>query len=300
MNIYSQISGNKWRTYFIMFFFVVFIATIAYVFANALGYNALIFTGFALILSGFFSLGSFYWSDKLVLATLKAREIKENDNPELFHLIENLTIGAGLPLPKVYVVTDDAPNAFATGRDPQHAVVCVTTGIIPLLNKAEMEGVLAHELSHVKNYDTRLMGIVAVLVGLVAILANIFMQSLWWGGLGSGENDRENGQLEYIFLIIGIVFALLSPVVAALIQLSISRKREYLADASGAYLTRYPAGLANALEKLEKYGKPMKNVSGATAQLFITNPLKGSKHWFSGLFDTHPPIEERIKILRSM
>ena len=300
MNIYSQISSNKWRTWLIMFLFVVFIATISYVFANALGYNALTFTGFALILSGVFSIGSYYYSDKLVLATLKAREISEKDNPVLFHIVENLSIGDGLPMPKIYIVDDPSPNAFATGRDPKHAVVCVTSGILPLMDKAELEGVLAHELSHVKNYDTRLMGVVAILVGFVSILANIFMQSLWWGNFGGNSRDREDNQLQYIFLIVGIIFAILSPIAATLIQLAVSRKREYLADASGVLLTRYPDGLASALEKLEKYSKPMKNVSNATASLFITNPFKDGGQWFSSLFDTHPPLEDRIKILRNM
>ncbi len=300
MNIYSQISANKWKTWLIMLLFVVFIATLSYVFSNALGYDAVSITGFALVIAGIMSIGSYYYSDKLVLATLNAKEISEKDNPQLFHIVENLAIGDGLPMPKIYIVNDPSPNAFATGRDPKHAVVCVTTGILPLMDKAELEGVLAHELSHVKNFDTRLMGIVAILVGFVAILANIFMRSLFWNSFGGRDRDREGNQLQYIFLIIGIIFAILSPIAATLIQLAVSRKREFLADASGALLTRYPEGLASALEKLEKYSKPMKNVSNATAQLFITNPFKNGGQWFSSLFDTHPPLEERIKILRNM
>lgn len=258
------------------------------------------YAGFALILAGIMSFGSYYYSDKIVLATVGAQEIQKKDNPELFNIIQNLCIGDGLPMPKVYIMSTDAPNAFSTGRDPKHAAVCVTTGILQRLNKVELEGVIAHELSHVKDFDIRLMGIVAILVGFVAILANIFMNQLWWGGF-SRDRDREDNS-QYIFILIGIVLAILSPIAATLIQLALSRKREYLADAAGALLTRYPEGLASALEKIEKYKQPMPQVSNATAQMFIESPVRGKDlgDWFSGLFDTHPPIEDRIRILRSM
>lgn len=300
MNIYSQISANKYKTWLIIVLFIVFITTIGFVFGKATGYG-LSFAGFALILSGLMSFGSYYYSDKIVLATVGAKEIEKKDKPELFRTVENLTIGDGLPMPRVYIMDQDAPNAFASGRDPKHAVVCVTSGILERLNKAELEGVIAHEISHVKNFDTRLMGIVAILVGSVAIIANFFMNQLFWGGLGDRE-DRDSGNAQYIFLLVGIVLAILSPIVATLIQLALSRKREYLADASGALLTRYPEGLASALEKIEKYKSPMPVVSDSTAQLFIENPLKGKGlgNWLSNLFDTHPPIEDRIRILRSM
>lgn len=282
-----------------MALFMVFITTIGFVFGKATGYG-LAYAGFALILAGFTSIGSYYFSDKIVLASVGAKPIAKEDNPELYNIVENLCIGDGLPMPKIYMMDTDAPNAFATGRDPKHAVVCVTRGILQRLNRVELEGVIAHELSHVKNFDIRLMGIVAILVGFVAILANIFMNQLWWGGFS--RDDRENNNAQYIFILIGIALAILSPIAATLIQLAISRKREYLADASGALLTRYPEGLANALEKIAQYKSPMPQVSDATAQLFIENPLKGKNlgGWFSGLFDTHPPIEERIRILRSM
>ncbi len=295
MNIYSEISQNKWKTWLIMSLFVVFITTIAYVYGKATGYG-LSFAGFALILAGITSIGSYYFSDKLVIATTGAHEIQENDNPDLFHIVENLAIGDGLPMPKVYILDDPSPNAFATGRDPKHAVVCATTGILERLNKPELEGVIAHELSHVKNYDTRLMGIVAILVGFVAIIADFFMRSMWF----RGRDDERNGN--GIFLLIGIVFAILTPIIATLIQLAISRKREFLADASGALLTRYPDGLADALEKISKDPHPVRTASNATAHLFIVNPFKGKEAaaWFASLFNTHPPIEERIKILRSM
>lgn len=300
MNIYSQISANKWKTWFIMVLFIVFITTLGFVFGKASGYG-LSYAGFALVFAGIMSFGSYYFSDKLVLTSVGAKPIQKSDNPELYRLVENLAIGDGLPLPKIYILDSDAPNAFATGRDPKHAIVCVTSGILQRLNKVELEGVLAHELSHVKNFDTRLMGIVAILVGFVAILANIFMNQMWFGGF-SRDNDRESGNSQYIFILIGLVFAILSPIAATLIQLALSRKREYLADASGVLLTRYPEGLADALEKIAASKKPMPQVSNATAQLFIENPLKGKEvgGWLSNLFDTHPPIEDRIKILRSM
>jgi heat shock protein HtpX len=300
MNIYSAIAANKNKTWLIMLLFVLIITTVVYVFSKALGYG-LGFAGIALILAGIMSIGSYYYSDKIVLATAGAKSIQKSDNPELFRTVENLCIGDGLPMPKIYIINDPSPNAFATGRDPQHAIICVTTGILPLLDKSELEGVIAHELSHVKNFDIRLMGIVAVLVGFVAILANLFTQQLWWGGFGRDREDRGNNA-QTIFLLLGIALAILSPIAATLIQLAVSRKRELLADASGVLLTRYPDALASALEKLSKDPHSLKTASNATAHLFIINPFKGknTKQMFTSLFDTHPPIEERIKILRSM
>jgi heat shock protein HtpX len=299
MEIYHEVSANKNKTWLIMVLFVVFITTIVYVFTKALGYG-LPLVGLALVFAGFTSFGSYYYSDKLVLATVRAKQIQKSDNPELFRIVENLSIGDGVPMPKIYIMDDLSANAFATGRDPEHAVLCVTTALLERLNKIELEGVIAHELSHVKNYDTRLMGIVAILVGFVAIAANFFMRSLWFGG---NRRDRnESGNLQLIFLVIGIVFAILSPIAATLIQLSVSRKREFLADASGALLTRYPEGLASALEKISSSKTALRSASNANAHLFIVNPFKGkdTKTWFSSLFDTHPPVEERIRILRSM
>ncbi|HYM65562.1 MAG TPA: M48 family metalloprotease [Candidatus Sulfotelmatobacter sp.] len=299
MNIYSAISSNKNKTWAIMLLFVLIITTLVYVFSKALGYG-LGLAGIALVLAGITSIGSFYYSDKIVLATSGAKEIKKDDNPELFRIVENLCIGDGLPTPRIYVINDPSPNAFATGRDPKHAIVCVTSGILALLNKSELEGVIAHELSHVKNFDIRLMGIVAVLVGFIAILSNLFTNQLWFGGFGRRDDEKSN--LSSVFLIIGIILAILSPIAATLIQLAISRKREFLADASGALLTRYPEGLADALEKLNNDKNSLKTASNATAHLFIVNPFKGknTKKMFVSLFDTHPPIEERIKILRNM
>ena len=211
-----------------------------------------------------------------------------------------MSIGDGVPMPKVYIIKDASPNAFATGRDPKHASVAVTTGILERLNKAELEGVLAHELSHVKNFDTRLLAITAVMVGFISLLTDMFMRSIFWGGINR-DNDRDN-RAQAIFLVIGIILAIIAPIVATLIQLAVSRKREFLADASGALLTRYPDGLANALEKISSDKKPLKTATSATAHLFIVNPFKdkGFSGWLTNAFSTHPPIEERIKILRSM
>jgi len=297
MSIYSQIDFNKRRTVFVMAFFIAFVTLVTYIFGQALGYG-LSWAGMALIISGIFTFGSYYWSDKLVLAISGAHEIKEKDSPLLFRTVENLCIGAGLPMPKIYIIDDSAPNAFATGRDPKHAVVCVTSGLLDKLEKLELEGVIAHELSHIKNYDIRLMGVVAILVGMVAFLADWFMRSLWWGG----RDREERNNIQAVFVILGIIFAILSPLIATLIQLAISRRREFLADASGALLTRYPEGLASALEKISKDREVLEAATNATAHLYIVNPFKGKDFsaWFAGLFNTHPPVEERIKILRAM
>lgn len=297
MNIYSQINSNKIRTWIIIVLFIAFITTLLYVYGKAGGYG-LSYAGIALIISGLMSFGSYYYSDKMILGMSKASEIQKNNNPRLFRIVENLCIGAGIPMPKIYIIDDSAPNAFATGRDPKHAVVCVTSGLLDKLNEVELEGVIAHELSHIHNFDTRVMSIVVILVGLVALLADFFMRSMWYSS--RGREDR-NSQAQGIFLAIGIILAILSPIIATLIQLAVSRKREFLADASGALLTRYPEGLALALEKIAKDKEPLEVANNATAHLYIASPFKNiNNHWFSNLFNTHPPIEERIKILRSM
>jgi heat shock protein HtpX len=299
MNIYKAISANIWKSYFILACFMAFAAVVAYVISKATGYGVsggmLVF-----VIAIIYSFISYFYSDKIVLATSGAKQIKKKDHPELFRIVENLAIGNGMPMPKIYIIEDASPNAFATGRDPKHAAVAATTGILERLNKSELEGVLAHELSHVKNYDTRVLAITAVLVGFISLLTDMFMRQLFWGGLRN--NDNRDSRAQMIFLVIGIVLAIIAPIVATLIQLAISRKREFLADASGALLTRYPEGLASALEKISKDPRPMQNASSATAHLFIVNPFKGKG--FAGtitkLFSTHPPMEERVKILRSM
>lgn len=286
------------RTWVIMTLFVVFITTIVYVYGKASGYGDFFFIP-ALFASVFMSAFGYFSSSSVVLGISGAKQIQKKDNPKLYRIVENLSIGDGLPMPKIYIMEDSAINAFATGRDPKHAVVCVTSGAAERLTETELEGVIAHELSHVKNYDIRVMSIVVVLVGLVTLLADFFMRSMWYGGR---RNDDENKGAQGIFLLIGILFAILSPLIATLIQLAISRRREFLADASGALLTRYPEGLASALEKIAKDKEPLEAANNATAHLYIANPFKGDKmnNWFSSLFNTHPPIEERIKILRSM
>lgn len=297
MNIYSQISANKWKTWLIVGLFVVFITTLLFVYGKTTP-DPLLFLGIGLVISGVSSFVSYYYSDKVILAMSKAKHITKKDNPELYRIVENLCIGEGIPMPRIYIIEDSALNAFATGRDPKHGVICFTTGILETLNKAELEGVTAHELSHIKNFDIRLMSIIVVLVGLVALLADFFMRSLWWHG---SDNDNRNSS-NSVFLLIGIALAIVSPLIATLIQLAVSRKREFLADASGALLTRYPEGLASALEKISKDKEPLEVANNATAHLYIANPFKGKRvhNWLAGIFNTHPPIEERIKILRSM
>lgn len=283
----------------LMIFFVLFFLAVSYVLGRAMGYGTS-FVGIMLIISGVMSFSSYYFSDKIVLSLSNAIPAKKENYPELFNIATNLSIGTGLSMPRVYVIQDPAMNAFATGRDPKHAVICATTGIMEALSKTELEGVIAHELSHIKNYDTRLMGVVAILAGSIAILADFFLRSLFWR-----RSDDRNSNSSGIFLILGLVAAILAPIAAMLIQLAVSRKREFLADASGALITRYPEGLAKALEKISQDPHQLKHASNATAHLFIESPFKADVKkkkgsFIAGLFSTHPPVEERIKALRSM
>jgi heat shock protein HtpX len=240
---------------------------------------------------------SFWYSDKIVLAMTRAKPVKKEENPELYQIVENLSVRAGLPLPKIYIVPEAQPNAFATGRNKNQAVVAVTRGLLEKLDKSELEGVLSHELSHIGNKDMLLMTLVVVLVGFISILSDMFLRSMLFGGFGR-RDDRESGQTGSILAIVGIILAILSPIVAMLIQLAISRKREFLADATGAILAKNPEGLARALEKIAADKTPMKTVSSATAHLFIANPFRGEKLW--NLIQTHPPIKERVRALREM
>ena len=293
--IYNQIGSNKTKTWLIMIGFIVFFFAASYVLGQALGYGWS-WAGIMLIVSGLISFFSYYNSDKLVLSMAGAKPADKSTYRALYTTVENLSIAAGLPMPKVYVVEDPSPNAFATGRDPKHAAVAATTGILEKLSKSELEGVIAHELSHVGNYDTRLMAVVSILVGSLAILADVFMRSMWFS---SGDSDRRSNN--QIFLVLGIIFAILAPIAATLIQLAVSRKREYLADASGALLTRYPDGLADALIKIARDPRPVKNANTGIAHFYIEDPFKGKKsNWLVKLFSTHPPVEERVKILRAM
>jgi len=278
--------------------FTVLVIGLAYVFGQALGYGDS-FIGIAVFLSIGSSFVSYFFGDQIVLAMSGARPASRKRDFNFFTVTQNLCLASGLPMPKLYVIEDTAINAFATGRDPKHAVICATSGLLTRLDRREIEGVVAHELSHVQNYDIRMMAIVAVLVGTVAYTSDFFMRSLWWGGGKDSDNDKDNNGL---FLGIGIALAIISPIIAMLIQMAISRKREYLADASGALLTRYPEGLARALEKIGSDKEVLEAATNATAHLFIANPFQGKKFgsWFAGLFDTHPPIAERVKILRAM
>lgn len=312
MLTYDLINKNKRESWILIFSFLVVISLLGFVFSQVYQNSAILY--FAVGFSIFSSLISYYFSDSITLALSKAQIIEHKDNPQLYNIVENLCIAAGLPTPKIYIIDDTAPNAFATGRDPEHAVVCVTSGILQKLEKTELEGVLAHELSHIGNYDIRVMTLVVVLVGTITLLADWFLRAQWFGGRRR-SNNSEGGNLGQWIFIIGIILAILSPVIATLIKLAVSRQREYLADASGALLTRYPEGLARALEKIDKDQEPLEVANKATAHLYIVNPFKedrgpstslgtttshGSRGWFASMFNTHPPIEDRVKRLREM
>lgn len=309
MNFYQEIDSNKQKTWLIMGLFVAFITTAVYFMVVGFGYDYSL-VPMALIFSGVTSLGSYYFSDKIILGMSGARPADRKKDFHFYTVTENLCIAAGIPMPKLYVIEDTAMNAFATGRDPQHAVVCATTGILARLDRTELEGVIAHELSHIKNYDIRLMSIVTILVGMIALIADWFLRMSYWGRGKDRDDDRGNGQLQMIFFVVGMIFAFLSPLIAQLIQLAISRNREFLADASAVGITKYPQGLARALEKLASDREPLEVANKATAHLYIHSPFysdvpkshisgKGAVSMFAGLFATHPPIEERIKKLTS-
>lgn len=305
-NIYEVQQSNKIKSGVITALFLLFSFVTIYVLANAFGYyngsqmGGLGYVGIALIFSGVSTFISYYYSDKIVLSISGARQANSKEDKLFTSVSENLCIGAGLPKPKLYVIEDTAPNAFATGRDPDHAVICVTTGLLEKLNRTELEGVIAHELSHVKNYDIRLLSIVSVMVGLIALLGDWFLRSSFHG---RRSNDEKNG-LGAIILVVGIIFAILSPIIASLIQLAISRRREFMADAGSVTLTRQPQGLIMALQKISADHEPLEAANKATAHLYIVNPfksgIKGSVGKFANLFNTHPPITERISILQKM
>lgn len=294
--LYTHQGSNVRKTWFLMMWFFVIIVGIGYVVSTIYGNPAIMYI--AIIFSLLMNVGSYWYSDKLVLRMTGAVPADPSSHRELINVVENLSITAGLPMPRVYVVEDPAPNAFATGRNPEHAVVCATTGLLQLLNRTELEGVMAHELAHVGNRDMLVSTVAVVLAGFVAIVADLLMRSMMWGG---GDRDSKAG---VVFLILGFVGILLAPIAAQLIQMAISRKREYLADVSGALLTRYPEGLASALEKIAASPRPMMRANNATAHLFIADPFGNDKRTIgqkiSGLFQTHPPAADRIRILREM
>lgn len=301
--MYKQIDANKRKTVLLIAIFVIIVLLIGWAFSEftELGYSGL---AIAAVISIVMALGGYYKGDKVALMTAGAKgPIIKTDNPYLYRMVENLSITAGLPLSKVYIIPDPAINAFATGRDPQHASVAVTTGAIEKLKNEELEGVLAHELSHIKNYDIRLMTVVIVLVGIIALLSDWFIRITFWGGdrrSRSGSRGSGGGQAQIIILVIGLILLILAPLIGKLIQLAISRKREFLADGSGALLTRYPEGLASALEKISAENIPVKRANNATAHLYISSPFGRKKHIMAKFFSTHPPVEERIKALRTM
>ncbi|HSX44879.1 MAG TPA: zinc metalloprotease HtpX [Candidatus Saccharimonadales bacterium] len=288
--MYSQIAGNKRKTIIIMAVFIALVVAMSWLFG--LYSNNPSITPFIILAGLIYATISYFAGARLALAVNGAKEIAKQDNPRLWRTVENLAITDGLPMPRVFIINDPAPNAFATGRDPKKSMVCVTSGLLEIMNDAELQGVIAHELGHVKNYDIRVSMIAFALVAIIGLLADIMLRMSWFR-----SDDRENNNNQ-LFFIIGLVAAIVAPLIATLIQLAISRSREYLADATGALTTRYPEGLASALEKIKQRGSVMQRQNTSTAHLFFTSPLKG--HSLTSLFDTHPPIDERIKRLQEM
>jgi heat shock protein HtpX len=290
-DLYQERSNNLTKTWALMAGFFLVVIGIGWVISAYYGNPGILYG--AVIFSLLMYVGSFWFSDKVVLGMTHAKPATRAEHFDLYTVTENLSITAGLPMPKLYIIDDPAPNAFATGRDEKHAVVAATTGLLSMLNRTELEGVIAHELSHVKNRDMLVMTVVVVLAGFVAIIADIFLRMSMFGG-----NRDDNGKAGALLAVLAIVAAILAPIAAQLIQLAISRKREFLADASGALLTRYPEGLASALQKISSYNAPMKSASHATAHLFIANPFgRNAGQFINKLFATHPPVEERVKAL---
>jgi heat shock protein HtpX len=297
-NVYQNISSNKRDTVVIFTLFTAIIFAICWFigeyFTEGGGTSLL---GLAFIFSGLSGLFSYFNSDKVILAVSGAKELKYEDAPEVHKLVENMSIASGIPKPKIYVINDSSMNAFATGRDPQHSVICFTTGIIQRLEKRELEGVIAHEMSHIGNYDIRLMSIVSILVGGISLLADWFTRGFFF----RGRRRDDDSYVSVIVLLVGVILILLSPLIATLIKLAISRKREYLADSTAALITRYPKGLADALRKISQDTEVLETANSATAHLYISDPVRGKKkNKLSSFFDTHPPVEERIRRLESM
>jgi heat shock protein HtpX len=308
-NFYEAIAVNKRKSLIIIIGFVFFVAITVYVLSQAISYyfgyepGGIGTVGLAFIVSGVFSFISYYSSDKIVLSLSGAREADRKRDFEFYTVAENMALAAGIPKPKLYVIEDAAPNAFATGRDPDHAAIAATRGLLERLNRTELEGVIAHEMTHVRNYDTRLGALVAVMVGLIALLGDWFLRMSFWGGGRRRNNDEEAGQIGAIFMVLGLIFAILSPIIATLIQLAISRRREFMADAGSVELTRQPSGLIHALQEISDDSLPLKEANKATAHMYIVNPFKGGHKavsWFSNLFNTHPSTKDRIAALQKM
>lgn len=290
--MYSQIAANKRKTVIIMAVFVAFVGVIAWLFNQYLGGQPTTFYG-VLIGAVLYAIFTYYAGSSMALAVNGAQEIQKSDNPRLWRIIENLSITDGLPMPRVYIMNDPSPNAFAIGRDPKHAAVCATTGLLDVMDDNELAGVFAHELGHVKNYDVRVSMIAFALTAVISLIADVMLRMTWFRG-----NDREEREGQGILLLLGIVAAILAPVVAMMIQLAISRQREYLADATSALTTRYPEGLISALKKIQRTGSAIRRQNTATAHLFFANPLRA--HSLAALFSTHPPIADRIARLQHM
>ncbi|MBW6441604.1 M48 family metallopeptidase [Patescibacteria group bacterium] len=298
-NIYQNISSNKRDTVVIVILFIAVVSAIGWVvgeyFSDAGGLSIV---GIALIVSGISGFFSYYNSDKIVLGVSKARKVEYDDAPTLHNLVDNMSIASGIPKPRVYIIEDTSMNAFATGRDPEHGVICFTTGIIQKLEKRELEGVIAHEMSHIGNYDTRLMSIVSILVGSISLLADWVTRGVFYR---RGRRNNNNSSGSGLIFLIALVFLVTSPIIATLIKLAISRKREFLADSTAALITRYPVGLANALKKLSQDREILEVANSATAHLYITDPIRGlASNKLSSFFNTHPPVEERIRRLEAM
>lgn len=301
MTHYQLVESNKLRSFFVVFFFIVFITGASYLMARGFDYP-LSFVGWAFIFSGIGSLISYFYSDKMILGISGARPASRQEFFDFYTVTENICHSQRLPLPKLYVIEDSAMNAFATGRNPDHAVVCATTGLLARLNRAELEGVIAHEVGHIKNYDILLMSMVSILVGFIALIADWMMRYSMFSGRRRSDNENRS-QLDGIITILAILLAILSPIIAQLIQLAISRRREFLADATSASITKNPEGLARALEKISADTEPLEAANKATAHLYISDPLKNSQgavHAFANLFQTHPPVEQRIQALRAL
>ena len=296
--MYEQIASNKRRSFFLVAFFVAVIFLLVWVFERltGMGEGGLIV---AALVAGASAFAGYYASDKIALAISHARPVTKEEFPYLYNVVEGLTIAAGLPAPRCYVIDDTAPNAFATGRNPDHSVICVTTGLLEKLNRVELEGVVSHEMAHIKNYDIRLQTLAVVMVGVIALLGDWIMRSVWFGGRGRRSGGSRSGA-GAIFLVVGLVFAAFGPLIAQLLRLAVSRRREFLADATGAMMTRYPAGLASALRKISADPEPLEAANKATAHMYIVNPLKNLKGRLNRMFSTHPPIEERIAALEKM
>lgn len=301
MTLYTQRSRNIVKTWLLMSVFFGIVIAIGWVFAQIYSNPGILYV--AVAFSIFMNFISYWFSDRIVLGLHHARPVDFKTNPELYRILENISITAGLPMPRFYIIEDPAPNAFATGRNAKHAVVAVTTGLLEILDRSELEGVLAHELSHIGNRDMLVSTVAVVLVGFIAILSDMFTRSMLFRSVG-GDNDR--GRAGAIFLLLGLVISILAPIIAQLLHFAISRRREFLADTSGALLTRYPEGLASALKKIGAYSRPLRTASNATAHLFLENPFGADREtgrktpWIVRIFSTHPPLEERIRALTQM